>query len=343
MSRTRSQHITIKSEQPREEFSHYPAEQIETFRDLNAGLGNSTPSSLFQFTREDFYRMGHKLDRTVEENEELKEKVLRLKSELASVKRGTLQETLAKGTPTRSPSPLTGRTFTIPFPRRVLSTIHASQAPEDYLQQGVETVNKLEDEDPHIGLAALKDFSEHRLREYIRVLESYILTLDIYAKPHPPELKYLLEGRRVNNKHIDMGGREYVGQSIAGKPSGKGKLASPGNILEGSFLDGKPHGKITITKDDHREKCNFVYGIKQGFYEKHYKDGSFESGCLVDGISVGSKKIVHADGSLEYLSVHEGKAVGVSIKLSRDKTQIEVTDRTGAHLIRHLYKKKLHM
>lgn len=323
-------------------FSHFPAQKSESNRLQPATIPvTASPSSLYLFTKEDFVRMGHQLDKLTDQNQELKDKLLRLEGELLHFQSQQFQQSLGRSsTPQKSKlsSPL--KAFSVPSPRKVISTLATSSVPaEGEVNPGGEA--QLDGTAAHVGLDSLKALSEQRLREYIRVLESYILTLDIHAQPHPPELRYLLEGRRVQNKHIDMAGKEYVGQALAGKPSGHGKLCSPGHIIEGEFLNGKPHGKVLVTRDEYREKCRFVYGTKQGYYEKAYRNGGFESGCLVDGLSQGPKKFVHSDGSLEYLSMHAGSVVGVSIKLSRDKTQIEVVDRTGSHLIRHTYKKKL--
>lgn len=341
MSRSWSQLQGNRSARAQEDFSHFPPGNLDSKHAAAIRAENPLPSSLYLFTKDDFMRMGHKLDRLTEENQELKEKTLRLESELIRFQSQQFQQGLGRsGSALKSTTPNKGKVFHFPSPRKVVSTLGPSVISADPEMQNAEELEEIPNP-PHAGLESLKTLSEQRLRDYIRVLESYILSLDVYARPHPPELHYLLEGRKVENKHIDMVGKEYVGQALAGKPSGRGKLSSPGHIIEGEFLNGKPHGKVVITRDEYREKCRFVYGLKQGYYEKAYRDGGFESGCLVDGLSQGPKKVVHPDGSLEYLSMHSGVVVGVSLKLSRDKTQIEIVDRTGAHLIKHLYKKKL--
>jgi hypothetical protein len=332
--RPRSQNISIKTSQLQDA---RPSAMQQSYGDT---VSFCNPSSMYQFNLEDFTRMAHRLNKITQDNEALKERVVRLEYELSRFRSSRFRESFTASSPSKTGKQTPDKIFGSPVAKRVMSMIQPiaglAQPIEEHLQpQLVEG-----DQDNHAGLDCLERLTESRLRNYIQKLEAYIFTLDIYARPHPAELNYLLESRKIPMKHIDMGGKEYIGQALAGKPSGKGKMSSPGQIMEGYFLAGVPHGMQTISKDEYREKCTFVNGVKQGYYEKHYRDGSFESGCLVDGLSCGCKKIIHPDGSLEYQTVHNGKLVGISMRLSKSKCTLEVFDRTGAYPSSQTYKKK---
>ena len=136
------------------------------------------------------------------------------------------------------------------------------------------------------------------------------------SEDQSPSSSKLVE-KSVESKRTLENGDVYEGDFVNGKPHGKGKLTNEnGGVYEGYFIDGEPHGKGKYTysggsfyegdyvKGERTGKGKFIYGGDTAFHGDVY-EGDFSNGKFF-----GKGKYTHADGSVYEGDFVDGKPNG---------------------------------
>jgi protein tyrosine phosphatase len=114
--------------------------------------------------------------------------------------------------------------------------------------------------------------------------------------PHPKENE--LNNLKDKEKIIENDWA-YVGQCCNGKPEGIGMLyLRNGTLIVGQFLQGKPHGKVSIERPDFRDyEGDVKEGVVHGF-GCAWKDGGVYEGYWEQGKPHGLGVLKEADGTV---------------------------------------------
>ena len=167
--------------------------------------------------------------------------------------------------------------------------------------------------------------SVENLLQKTKALESYILKLDWLDVPPPKELEYLFQ---KNVGTCKGNGYVYLGEIIDGKPNGKGKkMFDDGTIGEGTYIDGRGHGRLTMSSKDNdgnqTKEVHSVHGFSQGLFRLKSGNGNETVGCFVDGEIEGVSKTVEVrDNRRTYINYKQSLEHGECVIITEDEVQV---------------------
>lgn len=164
------------------------------------------------------------------------------------------------------------------------------------------------------------------LKEKIRILEEYVLSLDWPDVQHPDALSYLFKPTQGTYSEDEY---KYSGELIRGKANGKGKKTfDNGDTSEGFSVDGWTHGltKFTAKEDGYVQECRCIHGTPLGPFTRVYKNGDKESGCFKDGETHGVLKQVKKNGEVFYRNYVDGQEEGQVIHVWPEKKVVRICE-----------------
>ena len=97
---------------------------------------------------------------------------------------------------------------------------------------------------------------------------------------NPPAIISKYFAKKVENIPLDMF-KTYSGMLLDGKPHGYGMLTEGATTIEGTFLNGKEHGRVTV-RTKGKQDTDYIYldGKHQNYRVSNFKNLSQPSSCL---------------------------------------------------------------
>lgn len=194
----------------------------------------------------------------------------------------------------------------------------------DHLQREVSTlksqVRELESQVDKLKreVSALKQ-KVAELEDLKSSFEKYVMKLDWTIESPPSLLEYLFKFQLDCSKSPGLNTR-YAGKVLGGKPNGPGTLTTEDYVIEGVFLNGKPHGVCTV-HDKKREiqgTVGFKHGTQEGMFDwSSALDGKtfYHRGFAVDNKTEGPSYMIKANGDVEFSLFEAGMLEGESVTI----------------------------